>query len=97
VAFAPNFFSAIFGPAIGKLADLYGRSVAWVIGFAGLIFSLAVCAWATSIWMLIAGRVLSGLAVRSTLKIDVAHDISIPRVSFIQRSTLLRWVRNYGA
>ena len=66
VAFAPNFFAAMFGPALGKAADTWGRSKAWWGGMTLFVLSFVICAWSTPIEMMVAGRTLSGIAWATT-------------------------------
>jgi MFS family permease len=66
VAFAPNFCSAMFGPSLGKLADLYGRARCWWGGMTLFVGSFFLCANAWSIWPMIIGRVLSGIGWAAT-------------------------------
>jgi MFS family permease len=66
VAFAPNFCSAMFGPTLGKLADLYGRARCWWAGMTLFVTSFLICANAQSIYLMIFGRILSGLGWAAT-------------------------------
>ena len=66
VAFAPNFFAAMCGPSLGKAADTFGRSKAWWSGMFMFISSFVICAYSTSIEMMVVGRTLSGIAWATT-------------------------------
>jgi DHA1 family tetracycline resistance protein-like MFS transporter len=59
IAFAlANFVGA---PILGALSDRFGRRPVLLLGFSGLAASFFVTAMATSLWMLVAVRVVSGL------------------------------------
>ena len=50
----------IASPILGALSDRFGRRPVLLIGFSGLALSTFVTAFATSLWMLIAVRLVSG-------------------------------------
>lgn len=71
-----NFFCA---PILGGLSDRFGRRPVLLIGFCGFAFSFFATALATSLWMLIAIRVVSG-ALQANASVANAYvaDITAP-------------------
>jgi MFS transporter, DHA1 family, tetracycline resistance protein len=51
----------LFSPVIGGLSDAHGRRPVLLLSMAGFAGSMLVAAFATSLWMLFAGRVLAGI------------------------------------
>lgn len=51
----------VSGPVLGSLSDRYGRRPLLLVSQAGMLASLVVLALADSMWMLFAGRIVSGL------------------------------------
>ncbi|NUS53871.1 MAG: MFS transporter, partial [Streptomycetaceae bacterium] len=53
--------SAVATPIAGRLGDVYGRKRVLVVVLVLLAAGTAVCALATSLWVMVAGRVVAGL------------------------------------
>ncbi len=51
----------IFSPVIGGLSDAHGRRPVLLLSMAGFSASMLVAGFATSLWMLFAGRILAGI------------------------------------
>jgi DHA1 family tetracycline resistance protein-like MFS transporter len=51
----------LFAPVIGGLSDAHGRRPVLLLSMAGFSASMLVAAFASSLWMLFAGRVLAGI------------------------------------
>ncbi len=73
---AMNFF---FGPLLGSLSDRFGRRPILLLSLITLGFDYLLMGFASSIWMLFVGRMLSGIsgATTSTAKAYIA-DITEP-------------------
>jgi len=71
-----NFFAS---PILGALSDAYGRRPVLLIGFCGLALSFLATSLATSLWMLVAVRLVSG-AMQANLSVANAYvaDITPP-------------------
>ena len=71
-----NFFGA---PLLGALSDRYGRRPVLLLGFCGLALNFFATALATSLWMLIAVRVMGG-ALQANASVANAYvaDITPP-------------------
>ena len=71
-----NFFAS---PVLGTLSDSYGRRPVLLIGFCGLALSFLLTALATSLWMLIVTRLVSG-AMQANMSVSNAYvaDITPP-------------------
>jgi DHA1 family tetracycline resistance protein-like MFS transporter len=71
-----NFFAS---PVLGALSDQYGRRPVLLLGFCGLAFSFLLTALATSLWMLVAIRLVSG-AMQANMSVSNAYvaDITPP-------------------
>jgi len=71
-----NFFAS---PILGALSDAHGRRPVLLLGFCGLAFSFLLTALATSLWMLVAIRVVSG-AMQANMSVSNAYvaDITPP-------------------
>jgi DHA1 family tetracycline resistance protein-like MFS transporter len=71
-----NFFGS---PLLGALSDSYGRRPVLLIGFSGLMFSFVTTALATSVYLLIAIRLVAG-AMQANLSVANAYvaDITPP-------------------
>ncbi len=69
----------LFSPALGSLSDARGRKPVLLISLFVMVFYYLVMALATSIWVLLAGRIVGGItaATQSTASAYVA-DISRP-------------------
>jgi MFS family permease len=61
VNLAPRFVSVIIGTQMGKVADTMGRARMYMVCTVALVASFAMCGFAPSIEVLLAGRVLAGL------------------------------------
>jgi DHA1 family tetracycline resistance protein-like MFS transporter len=51
----------VFSPVIGGLSDAHGRRPVLLLSMAGFSASMLVAGFATSLWMLFAGRILAGI------------------------------------
>jgi DHA1 family tetracycline resistance protein-like MFS transporter len=51
----------LFSPVIGGLSDAHGRRPVLLVSMAGFSASMLVAGFATSLWMLFAGRILAGV------------------------------------
>jgi DHA1 family tetracycline resistance protein-like MFS transporter len=71
-----NFFGS---PLLGALSDSFGRRPVLLIGFSGLALNFFATALATSLWMLIAARLVGG-AMQANLSVANAYvaDITPP-------------------
>jgi DHA1 family tetracycline resistance protein-like MFS transporter len=71
-----NFFGS---PVLGALSDSFGRRPVLLIGFCGLALNFFATGLATSLWMLIAARLVGG-AMQSNLTVANAYvaDITPP-------------------
>jgi MFS transporter, DHA1 family, tetracycline resistance protein len=80
VMFALGISSFISGPFLGALSDRFGRRPILLLGCLGLGLNLFVTAWASSLWMLIAIRVVGG-AMQANAAVCNAYvaDISAPQ------------------
>ena len=69
----------LFGPVIGNLSDRYGRRPVMLVSLAMMAADYLVMAVAGSIWLLLAGRIVGGIAAatHSTANAFMA-DISAP-------------------
>ncbi len=52
--------SFICAPVLSALSDRFGRRPLLLLGFLGLALNFFITAWATSLWMLVASRVIGG-------------------------------------
>ncbi len=79
VVFAFGLANFIASPILGSLSDAYGRRPVLLIGFCGLAFSFLMQAMATSLWMLVAIRTVSG-AMQANMSVSNAYvaDITPP-------------------
>ena len=71
-----NFFAS---PILGSLSDAYGRRPVMLVGFCGLAVSFIATGLATSLWMLILIRIVSG-ATQANMSVANAYvaDITPP-------------------
>jgi DHA1 family tetracycline resistance protein-like MFS transporter len=71
-----NFFAS---PVLGALSDQHGRRPVLLLGFCGLAFSFLLTAMASSLWMLVAIRLVSG-AMQANMSVSNAYvaDITPP-------------------
>lgn len=69
----------LFGPAVGNLSDRYGRRPVMLIALGAMAIDYAIMAIATSVWILLIGRIVAGIAAATyaTANAYVA-DISPP-------------------
>jgi DHA1 family tetracycline resistance protein-like MFS transporter len=69
----------LFGPLVGNLSDRYGRRPVMLVALATMALDYAVMALATSVWLLLAGRIVAGIAAATyaTASAYVA-DVSAP-------------------
>ncbi len=72
-----NFFAS---PILGALSDAYGRRPVLLLGFCGLALSFLATSLATSLWMLVAVRLVSG-AMQANISVANAYvaDITPPQ------------------
>jgi MFS transporter, DHA1 family, tetracycline resistance protein len=79
VAFAFGFANFLGSPIIGALSDQYGRRPVLLLGFLGLGVSFFGTALASTLWMIIAVRIMGG-AMQSNATIANAYvaDITAP-------------------
>ena len=69
----------LFGPVVGNLSDTYGRRPVMLLALAVMAFDYLVMAAAGSVWVLLIGRIVAGIAAAtySTANAYVA-DITAP-------------------
>ncbi|NSL55055.1 MFS transporter [Uliginosibacterium sp. IMCC34675] len=79
VAFAFGFANFIGSPLLGALSDRYGRRPVLLLGFCGLALNFFATALATSLWMLVAVRLVGG-AMQANAAVANAYvaDITPP-------------------
>ncbi len=79
VTFSFGFANFFASPILGSLSDCHGRRPVLLIGFCGLALSFLLTALATSLWMLIAIRLVSG-AMQANMSVSNAYvaDITAP-------------------
>ena len=79
VMMAFGFANFIASPILGALSDRFGRRPVLLVGFSGLALSTFVTAFATSLWMLIAVRLVSG-SMQANIAVANAYvaDITPP-------------------
>ncbi|MBL8360047.1 MAG: MFS transporter [Rubrivivax sp.] len=71
--------SFVATPVLGALSDRYGRRPLLLIGFCGLAVNFFATAWATSLWMLVASRVIGGgMQANAAVAQAYVADISAP-------------------
>jgi DHA1 family tetracycline resistance protein-like MFS transporter len=68
-----NFFGA---PILGALSDRYGRRPVLLLGFCGLAFTFFMTAAASSLWMLVAVRLIGG-AMQANIAVANAYVADI--------------------
>jgi MFS transporter, DHA1 family, tetracycline resistance protein len=69
----------LFGPALGNLADRFGRRPVLLVGLAVMSGNYLVMALAGSIWLLLAGRILGGITAATAVTAGaVIADLSAP-------------------
>ena len=99
-----NFFGS---PILGALSDRYGRRPVLLIGFCGLAFNFFMTAAATSLWILVAVRLVGG-GMQANISVANAYvaDITPPndrarsfdlRLPFVASGSLaiLNWIYGY--
>lgn len=69
----------LFGPAVGNLSDRFGRRPVMLTALAAMAFDYAIMAIASSVWVLLIGRIVAGIAAATyaTANAYIA-DISPP-------------------
>lgn len=79
VAFAFGIASFLSGPVLGGLSDRYGRRPVLLIGLTGLALNFFGIALATTLWMLVAARLVGG-AMQANAAVAHAYiaDITPP-------------------
>ena len=79
VMMAFGFANFIASPILGALSDRFGRRPVLLVGFSGLALSTLVTAFATSLWMLVAVRLVSG-SMQANIAVANAYvtDITPP-------------------
>ena len=79
VAFSFGIASFFASPVLGGLSDRYGRRPVLLLGFFGLGANFFLTAFATSIWMLIAARLMGGsLQANAAVANAYVADITAP-------------------
>lgn len=79
VAFAFGLASFFASPILGALSDQYGRRPVLLLGFCGLAINFFWTAAATSLWMLVASRVVGGaMAANAAVANAYVADITPP-------------------
>ena len=99
-----NFFGS---PILGALSDRYGRRPVLLIGFCGLAFNFFMTAAVTSLWILVAVRLVGG-GIQANISVANAYvaDITPPndrarsfdlRLPFVASGSLaiLNWIYGY--
>lgn len=67
------------GPALGALSDRWGRRPVLLVSLAVMALDYLVMAWATSLWVLLVGRIVSGMAAAThATALAYMADISGP-------------------
>ena len=61
LAFSYAAMHFVFGPFIGNLSDRFGRRPVLLLSLAALAFDYIIMGFATNIWILFVGRILSGI------------------------------------
>jgi len=79
IAMAFGCANFIASPILGALSDRYGRRPVLLIGFSGMALSFFVTALATSLWMLVVVRLISG-STQANIAVANAYvsDITAP-------------------
>ena len=79
VAFAFGFASFLSGPVLGGLSDRYGRRPILLVGFLGLSLSFFAISLATTLWLMVAARLVAG-AMQANIAVAQAYvaDITPP-------------------
>lgn len=79
VSFAFGFASFLSGPVLGGLSDRYGRRPILLLGFAGVALSFFAISLATTLWLMVAARLVAG-AMQANIAVAQAYvaDITLP-------------------
>lgn len=79
VSFAFGFATFVASPILGALSDHYGRRPILLLGFFGLGLNFLATAFATSLWVLVAVRLVGG-AMQANIAVANAYvaDITTP-------------------
>src|SRR6266699_3853411 len=60
-----SIMQLIFAPVLGRLSDKYGRRPVLLVSILGTSLGFLILGFATTLWMLFAGRIIDGISGRS--------------------------------
>lgn len=81
IATAAMLVSAVTVPIVGKLSDLYGRRVFYIMGLIVFMVGSIICGLSVNFWMLIVGRAVQGFGMGTLMPLSqtIIGDIIPPR------------------